>query len=67
VHRLELPALTREAVATLARPEGIDPDRLHRATGGNPFFVTELLGAPIDTSVDKPGESGRLSTSAHRA
>ena len=46
MHRLELPALTREAVATLARPEGIDPDRLHRATGGNPVFVTELLGAP---------------------
>src|SRR5215207_3368811 len=45
VHRLELPALTREAVATLAGPEGIDPDRLHQATGGNPFFVTEVLGA----------------------
>ena len=45
VHRLELPVLTREAVATLAGPEGIDPDRLHRTTGGNPFFVTEVLGA----------------------
>ncbi|HYN19038.1 MAG TPA: AAA family ATPase, partial [Actinomycetes bacterium] len=45
VHRLELPALTREAVATLAGPEGIDPDRLHQITGGNPFFVTEVLGA----------------------
>ena len=45
VHRLELPALTREAVATLAGPQGIDPDRLHQATGGNPFFVTEVLGA----------------------
>jgi DNA-binding CsgD family transcriptional regulator len=46
VHRLELPVLTREAVATLARPQGIDPDRLHRITGGNPFFVTEVLAAP---------------------
>ena len=45
VRRLELPALTREAVATLARPRGIDPDRLHQTTGGNPFFVTEVLGA----------------------
>ncbi len=45
VHRLELPVLTREAVATLAGPQGIDPDRLHRTTGGNPFFVTEVLGA----------------------
>jgi DNA-binding CsgD family transcriptional regulator/tetratricopeptide (TPR) repeat protein len=46
VHRLELQALTREAVATLARPQGIDPDRLHQTTGGNPFFVTEVLAAP---------------------
>jgi tetratricopeptide (TPR) repeat protein len=46
VRRIELPALSRDAVATLARPEGIDPDRLHPATGGNPFFVTEVLGAP---------------------
>jgi DNA-binding CsgD family transcriptional regulator len=46
VHRLELPALTREAVATLAHPQGIDPDRLHETTGGNPFFVTEVLAAP---------------------
>ena len=38
VHRLELPVLTREALATLAGPEGIDPDRLHRTTGGNPFL-----------------------------
>ncbi len=45
VRRLELPALTREAVAALARPQGIDPDRLHQTTGGNPFFVTEVLGA----------------------
>jgi hypothetical protein len=45
VRRLELPALTREAVATLARPRGIDPDRLHQTTGGNPFFVTEVLGS----------------------
>ena len=45
VHRLELPALSREAVVTLARPQGIDGDRLYQATGGNPFFVTEVLGA----------------------
>ena len=54
VHRLELPALTREAVATLAGPEGIDPDRLHQATGGNPFFVvyngTNPLVRPFNKS-----------------
>ena len=45
VHRLDLPPLSRAAVASLADPHGIDPDRLHRVTGGNPFFVTEVLGA----------------------
>ena len=35
--------LSRQAVAELARGTGIDPVALHRATGGNPFFVTEVL------------------------
>lgn len=35
--------LSQQAVAELARPTGIDPVALHRATGGNPFFVTEAL------------------------
>jgi DNA-binding CsgD family transcriptional regulator/tetratricopeptide (TPR) repeat protein len=45
VRRLGLPPLSRAAVASLAGPHGIDADRLHRVTGGNPFFVTEVLGA----------------------
>jgi DNA-binding CsgD family transcriptional regulator len=45
VHRLQIPPLTREAVATLAAPHGVDPDELFRKTSGNPFFVTEALGA----------------------
>ena len=43
--RLRLDRLTRQAVAALAAPHGVDPTELHRTTGGNPFFVTEVLAA----------------------
>ena len=43
--RLRLPALSADAVAELALPHGMDPLDLHRKTGGNPFFVTEILAA----------------------
>jgi DNA-binding CsgD family transcriptional regulator/tetratricopeptide (TPR) repeat protein len=46
VVRIELPPLSAEAVRTLAEPHGIDADALHRSTGGNPFYVTEVLSAP---------------------
>ena len=46
VVRLELPPLSAEAVRTLAEPHGVDADALHRSTGGNPFYVTEVLSAP---------------------
>lgn len=45
VGRLELEPLSPEAVATLAAPHEADPDDLYRTTGGNPFFVTEVLAA----------------------
>ena len=43
--RLQLRALTIDAVATLAAGSGVDVAALHRTTGGNPFFVIEMLGA----------------------
>ena len=43
VHRLSVPALSLTAVATLARGTAMDPATLHRETGGNAFFVTEVL------------------------
>ena len=46
VKRIELPPLSAEAVRTLAEPHGIDADALHLSTGGNPFYVTEVLSAP---------------------
>jgi AAA ATPase domain len=45
VHRLTLPPLSVDAVATLAAGSGLDPAALHRLTGGNPFFVSEALAA----------------------
>ncbi|MDG4826618.1 LuxR C-terminal-related transcriptional regulator [Asanoa sp. WMMD1127] len=41
--RLTADPLSPEAVATLANNH--DPQALHQATGGNPFFVTEVLAA----------------------
>jgi DNA-binding CsgD family transcriptional regulator len=43
--RLQLRGLTMDAVGTLAAGTGVDVAALHRATGGNPFFVIEMLGA----------------------
>jgi DNA-binding CsgD family transcriptional regulator/tetratricopeptide (TPR) repeat protein len=43
--RLKLEPLSRAAVARLAEASGVDPDELHRTTGGNPFFATEVLAA----------------------
>jgi DNA-binding CsgD family transcriptional regulator len=43
LRRLALPPLSESAVAVLAREAGRAAARLHEATGGNPFFVTEAL------------------------
>ena len=45
ITRLEVPALSAEAVAALAEPAGVDPISLYARTGGNAFFVTEALAA----------------------
>jgi DNA-binding CsgD family transcriptional regulator len=43
--RVALPPLSRDAVAQLAAPAGVDDAELFRRTAGNPFFVTESLAA----------------------
>lgn len=46
--RIDLAPLTAESVARLVAEHAGPPDRaerLHRLTGGNPFFVTEVLSA----------------------
>lgn len=43
--RLQLTGLSTAAVATLAGRTDLDPAELHDRTAGNPFFVTEVIGA----------------------
>ena len=43
VVRISLPCLSREAVDVLAARHDVDAGELYDTTGGNPFFVTEML------------------------
>jgi DNA-binding CsgD family transcriptional regulator len=45
VQRLALEPLSPAAVRTLCAGTALDPVRLHQHTGGNPFFVTEVIAA----------------------
>jgi DNA-binding CsgD family transcriptional regulator len=71
IHRLGLLPLSPAAVAELAEPYRLDGEELYRRTGGNPFFVAEVLGAPGEQI---PGtvrdavlaRAGRLSGPARR-
>jgi hypothetical protein len=45
VERLSLAPLSQAGVAELAVGRGADAEDVHRVTGGNPFFVTEVLAA----------------------
>ncbi len=52
--RLTMEPLSCDAVATLAEGHDVDPDLLYRRTGGNPFFVTQVLstgGTDVPPSV----------------
>jgi DNA-binding NarL/FixJ family response regulator len=44
VSRLDLEPLSLSAVTAMAAPYGADATELFEKTGGNPFFVTEVLG-----------------------
>ncbi len=43
--RITVPALTRDGVEEMTRSSGLGAEDLYRLTGGNPFFLTEALGA----------------------
>ncbi len=45
VKRMVLPPLSTDAVRELAGPRHVDASELYRVTGGNPFFVSEVLAA----------------------
>ncbi|MFA9431855.1 AAA family ATPase [Egicoccus sp. AB-alg2] len=46
VHRLALAGLSVAGVATLGAEAGLSAAQVHDITGGNPFFVTEVLSSP---------------------
>jgi DNA-binding CsgD family transcriptional regulator len=48
VKRLDITRLSEAAVAELAEPCEIDAEELYRKTGGNPFFVSEVLAAEAE-------------------
>ena len=47
--RIALPPLSLSAVEQLARDTRRDASQVYKVTGGNPFFVRELLSVPLDT------------------
>ncbi len=69
VHRVKLKPLSEDAVRTLASESSLDAGSLHRRTGGNPFFVTEVLAAEDEQIPDTVRDAvlaraSRLSRSA---
>jgi DNA-binding CsgD family transcriptional regulator/tetratricopeptide (TPR) repeat protein len=74
VHRLGVPPLSRAAVRELAADADVDGDRLFDVTGGNAFFVTEVLAVGASASAVPSSVSdavvarvARLSAPARRA
>ena len=70
--RIPLSPLSEEAVGVLVGQRPVDAAALHRQTGGNPFFVTEVLandGAGLPPTVRDAvfGRVARLSPSARAA
>jgi len=69
VMRLELPPLSSQAIAVLSEHAGMDAAALTSRTGGNPFFVTEILAAggvelPVTVRDAVLARAARLSPSA---
>jgi DNA-binding CsgD family transcriptional regulator len=67
--RIHLPPLSEEAVAVLVGERAMDTSALYRQTGGNPFFVTEILastdaGLPLSVRDAVMGRIARLSCAA---
>ncbi len=60
--RVELPRLSVAAVAELAGGSAVDPVAVHASTGGNPFFVSEVLAQPDNALPDSVVDAviGRL-------
>jgi DNA-binding CsgD family transcriptional regulator/tetratricopeptide (TPR) repeat protein len=48
VHHIVLDPLTRDGVAALIPDSSTDPVQLHALTGGNPFYVVEVLATGVE-------------------
>ena len=69
VHRIGVSPLSQEAVQRMTADIGRDAAALHRLTGGNPFFLTEVLAAEDETVPTSVGDAilaraARLSSEA---
>jgi DNA-binding CsgD family transcriptional regulator/tetratricopeptide (TPR) repeat protein len=69
--RLELPPLSVEAVQAMAAGTDLDAGQLYQLTGGNPFYVTEVLeagthGVPLSARDATLSRTGRLSDAARQ-
>jgi predicted ATPase len=60
--RIHVPILSFRAVEQLAQGTGCDAREVYAVTGGNPFFVRELLCAPTDAV---PGTAGCRAGAPH--
>jgi hypothetical protein len=72
VDRHTVGPLSQNAVAQLAAGRHRDVSELHRITGGNPFFVTEVLadngdGIPATVTEAVAGRLSKVSANARRA
>ncbi len=72
VTRLPLSPLSADAVRLLVASRRIDIDELMRSTGGNPFFVVEVLaadesGVPVSVREAVLARAGRLGESSRAA
>jgi DNA-binding CsgD family transcriptional regulator len=72
VYRCGIEPLSAKGVARLAAGRQVDVDELYRVTGGNPFFVTEVLavdgdGIPATVAEAVAGRLGRVSSASRRA
>lgn len=64
VHRMMLQRLGIEAVRELADGSGQDVEKLHLRTGGNPFFVTEVLATADSTELPQTVRDAVLARAA---
>jgi DNA-binding CsgD family transcriptional regulator/tetratricopeptide (TPR) repeat protein len=72
VSRMSLPPLSLDAVTTLSTGSTIDPAELHRQTGGNPFYVSEIVASgdstvPVSIRDAILGRASRISIDARAA